>query len=52
MTVQQQSALTADEVRQLTRWKWRYTLQSAGFSAQEARRLCFQKWRHATGVTG
>lgn len=40
----QQPALTADEVRALTIWKWVYCLESEGFSREEARRLVWARW--------
>ena len=36
--------LTATDVRRLTLWKWRYSLESDGFTTQEARRLLFWRW--------
>ncbi|MCC7370263.1 MAG: hypothetical protein IT306_17700 [Chloroflexi bacterium] len=41
------AALTAQDVRRLTLFKWRYSLESAGFSSQQAARLLFLKWLHA-----
>lgn len=40
----QQPALTAAEVRRLTIFKLRYSLESAGFSPAEARRLIWARW--------
>lgn len=40
----QQPALTADEVRSLTIFKWVYTLEGQGFTTQEARRLVWARW--------
>lgn len=37
--------LTADELWQLTLFKWRYSLEASGFSAAEVRQLMFHKWR-------
>lgn len=39
------AALTAPEVRQLTLFKWVYTLRRQGFTPVEARRLLFWKWQ-------
>jgi hypothetical protein len=41
------AALTAQDVRRLTLFKWRYSLESAGFSSQQAEYLLFLKWLHA-----
>jgi hypothetical protein len=41
------AALTAQDVRRLTLFKWRYSLESAGFSSNQAERLLFLKWLHA-----
>jgi hypothetical protein len=41
------AALTAQDVRRLTLFKWRYSLESAGFSSHQAERLLFLKWLHA-----
>ena len=38
---------TAQDVRRLTLFKWRYSLESAGFSSQQAEYLLFLKWLHA-----
>lgn len=37
--------LTATDVRRLTLFKWRYSLESAGFTSREAQHLLFTKWR-------
>ena len=37
-------ALTAQDVRRLTLFKWRYSLESAGFSSRQAAHLLFLKW--------
>lgn len=42
-------ALAAQEVRQLTLFKWRYTLESTGFTRQQSERLLFWKWMVQTG---
>jgi hypothetical protein len=39
--------LTAQDVRRLTLFKWRYSLESAGFSSHQAEHLLFLKWLHA-----
>jgi hypothetical protein len=41
------AALTAQDVRRLTLFKWRYSLESAGFTSQQAAQLLFLKWLHA-----
>jgi hypothetical protein len=41
------AVLTAQDVRRLTLFKWRYSLESAGFSANQAEHLLFLKWLHA-----
>jgi hypothetical protein len=41
--------LTATDVRRLTFFKWRYSLESKGFTADEAKHLLFQKWLAACG---
>ena len=41
------AVLTAQDVRRLTLFKWRYSLESAGFSSHQAERLLFLKWLHA-----
>ncbi|MCC6179106.1 MAG: hypothetical protein IT305_27665 [Chloroflexi bacterium] len=38
--------LTAQDMRRLTLFKWRYSLESAGFSPRQAERLLFLKWLH------
>lgn len=43
------STLTSQDVRRLTLFKWRYSLESAGFSTREAKRLLFLKWLNARG---
>ena len=42
------SPLSADELYQLTLYKWRYSLEAFGFSAHEVRELMFLKWLHAS----
>jgi hypothetical protein len=41
------AAQTAQDVRRLTLFKWRYSLESAGFSSRQAAHLLFLKWLHA-----
>lgn len=41
------AALTAQDVRRLTLFKWRYSLESSGFTTQQAAHLLFLKWLHA-----
>ena len=41
------AVLTAQDVRRLTLFKWRYSLESAGFSSPQAEHLLFLKWLHA-----
>jgi hypothetical protein len=42
------AVLTAQELYQLTLYKWRYSLEAYGFDAQEVRELMFLKWLHAS----
>ena len=46
------SPLSADELYQLTLYKWRYSLEACGFEADTVRDLMFLKWlytsRHLT----
>ena len=39
--------LTAQDVRRLTLFKWRYSLESAGFTSRQAAHLLFLKWLYA-----
>ena len=39
--------LSTQQLRRLTLWKWRCSLESAGFTSQQAARLLFWKWRYA-----
>ncbi len=41
------AVLTAQDVRRLTLFKWRYSLESAGFSSHQAEHLLFLKWLNA-----
>lgn len=43
--------LTADELWRLTLYKWRYSLESQGFSADQTRHLLFLKWLYGRRVT-
>jgi hypothetical protein len=36
--------LGAASIRRLTLFKWRYSLESAGFTTREAQQLLFVKW--------
>jgi hypothetical protein len=38
------SPLSADELYQLTLYKWRYSLEAYGFEPEEVRSLMFMKW--------
>ena len=42
------SPLSADELYQLTLYKWRYSLEAYGFQHSEVRDLMFLKWLHAS----
>ena len=42
------SPLTADELYQLTLYKWRYSLEAYGFERDQVRELMFLKWLHAS----
>lgn len=39
--------LTAQDMRRLTLYKWKYSLESAGFTSHEAGHLLFLKWLYA-----
>jgi hypothetical protein len=41
-------ALSADELYQLTLYKWRYSLEAFGFDDREVRELMFLKWLHTS----
>lgn len=41
--------LTAQDVRRLTLFKWRYSLESAGFTTWEIEQLLFWKWAYRSG---
>jgi hypothetical protein len=42
------SPLSANELYQLTLYKWRYSLEAYGFDQDEVRDLMFLKWLHAS----
>jgi hypothetical protein len=42
------SPLSANELYQLTLYKWRYSLEAYGFEQDEVRELMFLKWLHAS----
>lgn len=39
-------SLTSQDMRRLTLYKWRYALESAGFTSDQANRLMFLRWLH------
>lgn len=39
--------LTEEDVRRLTLYKWRYSLESSGFTAEQVGQLLFLKWLYA-----
>ncbi len=39
--------LTSEDVRRLTLYKWRYALESSGFTARQVGQLIFLKWLYA-----
>ena len=39
--------LTSEDIRRLTLYKWRYSLESSGFTAEQVGRLLFLKWLYA-----
>ncbi len=43
-------ALSAQDVWRLTLYKWRYSLESHGFTTEQARQLLFLKWLYGRGV--
>ena len=45
-------SLTSQDMRRLTLYKWRYALESAGFTADQAHRLMFLRWLHARRGVG
>lgn len=46
------SSLTQQDVRRLSIWKMRYSLESRGFTRAEAKRLVFMRWAAYYGVIG
>jgi hypothetical protein len=42
--------LSPDELWRLTLYKWRYTLESDGFSRDQAAHLLFLRWLHSRGA--
>jgi hypothetical protein len=44
----EESPLSANELYQLTLYKWRYSLEAYGFAQGEVRDLMFLKWLHAS----
>jgi hypothetical protein len=42
------SPLSAEELYQLTLYKWRYSLEAYGFEPEEVRSLMFMKWLYAS----
>ena len=42
--------LTTEDLRRLTLYKWRYSLESVGFTGQQVSHLLFMKWLYATNV--
>jgi hypothetical protein len=47
-TFLEDSPLTADELYQLTLYKWRYSLEAYGFDRDQVRELMFLKWLYAS----
>jgi hypothetical protein len=47
-SILEDSPLSADELYQLTLYKWRYSLEAYGFDQDEVRELMFLKWLHAS----
>ena len=39
--------LTPEDLRRLTLYKWRYSLESSGFSSDQVGHLLFLKWLYA-----
>ncbi len=44
----EENPLSANELYQLTLYKWRYSLEAYGFQTGEVRDLMFLKWLHAS----
>ncbi len=51
-SARQSPSLTAHDMQRLTLYKWRYALESAGFTADQAARLMFLRWLHARQGVG
>ena len=47
-TVLADGYLSADELYQLTLYKWRYSLEAFGFAPEQVRELMFVKWLYAS----
>jgi len=47
-SILEDSPLSADELYQLTLYKWRYSLEAYGFDQDEVRELMFLKWLYAS----
>jgi len=43
------AVLSVEELHQLTLFKWRYALESAGFTGREVQDLAFLGWLRAKG---
>lgn len=41
---QTRAILGVETIRRLTLWKWRYSLESAGFTPDQAHRVVFACW--------
>ena len=44
------SFLSRRDIDRLTNYKWRYSLESHGFSTEQATRLLFARWLHRQGI--
>ncbi len=42
--------LSRGDIDRLTNYKWRYSLESHGFSSEQAARLLFMKWLFVRGT--
>lgn len=42
--------LSSQDIHRLTTYKWRYSLESHGFSSAQAARLLFMKWLYGNGA--
>lgn len=43
--------LTIEEKRRLRQFRWKYSLESAGFTTKQAEQLLFLKWYYAHDLT-